>query len=230
MLRPDGRSRWIASGTASIRIEPVIGRYSDAFKRQLKRLSRRYRHIRGDVQPLLDRLSVGETLGDRIQAPGYVLYKVRVRNSDAARGKSGGYRIIYYVQTERELLLVAIYCKSDPLYMIRISGATLEQALRWTWWLRPCARAMRRGLPPSSRAASVTAAWRPMAPAWPSGQRSVTTADSPSHSRCHCPAPGGCAGPARSPRRRGDRHCSRRHTIARPGGSGQCRRYRACRA
>ena len=99
---------------ASTRIEPAVTvRYSDAFKRQLKRLSRRYRRIRGDVQPLLERLSVGETLGDRIQAPGHVLYKVRVRNSDAARGKSGGYRIIYYIHTETELLLVAIYCKSD---------------------------------------------------------------------------------------------------------------------
>jgi mRNA-degrading endonuclease RelE of RelBE toxin-antitoxin system len=90
----------------------IIG-YSDAFKSQLNRLSRRYRRIRGDVQPLLDRLSAGETPGDRIQVPGHVLYNARVRNSDAARGKRGGYRIIYYVQTESALLLVAIYSKSD---------------------------------------------------------------------------------------------------------------------
>jgi mRNA-degrading endonuclease RelE of RelBE toxin-antitoxin system len=38
---------------------------------------------------------------------------VRVKNSDVTRGKSGGYRIIYYLQTERERLLVAIYSKSD---------------------------------------------------------------------------------------------------------------------
>jgi len=91
----------------------VIIRYSDAFKSQLKRLSRRYRRIRSDVQPLLDRLSAGETPGDRIQVPGHLLYKARVRNSDAARGKRGGYRIIYDVQTANGLLLVAIYSKSD---------------------------------------------------------------------------------------------------------------------
>jgi mRNA-degrading endonuclease RelE of RelBE toxin-antitoxin system len=87
----------------------MIIRYSDAFKGQLKRLSHRYRRIRSDLQPLLDRLSAGETPGDRIQVPNHVLYKVRVRNTDAARGKRGGYRIIYYVQAECEILLVAIY-------------------------------------------------------------------------------------------------------------------------
>jgi mRNA-degrading endonuclease RelE of RelBE toxin-antitoxin system len=64
--------------------------YSAAFKRQLKRLSRRYRRIREDPQPLIDRLTAGETPGDRIEGMGYTLYKVRLRNTSAARGKSGG--------------------------------------------------------------------------------------------------------------------------------------------
>jgi len=69
--------------------------YTDAFKRQVKRLSRRYRRIRDDVQPLIDRLVSGETPGDRIQGLGHILYKVRVRNSDLPKGKSGGYRVVY---------------------------------------------------------------------------------------------------------------------------------------
>ena len=88
-------------------------RYSDAFKRQLGRLSRRYRHIRADVEPIIERLSAGETPGDRIPGVGYALYKVRARNSDAARGTSGGYRIVYYVRTADDVLLVAIYSKSE---------------------------------------------------------------------------------------------------------------------
>ncbi len=68
--------------------------YSDAFKRQLKRLSRRYRRIRSDIQPIIEQLEAGETPGDRIQSRDYTVYKVRVRNSAAKRGKSGGYRII----------------------------------------------------------------------------------------------------------------------------------------
>ena len=41
------------------------------------------------------------------------LFKVRIENSDARRGKSGGYRIIYYLKTEDHILLVTIYSKSD---------------------------------------------------------------------------------------------------------------------
>jgi mRNA-degrading endonuclease RelE of RelBE toxin-antitoxin system len=88
-------------------------KYSDAFKRQVRRLSRRYRRIRSDLQPLIVRLEAGERPGDRIQMPGHVLYKVRVKNTDAASGKRGGYRVIYYLMTSADLLLVAIYSKSE---------------------------------------------------------------------------------------------------------------------
>lgn len=44
---------------------------------------------------------------------GYTLFKVRVRNSDAQKGKSGGCRIIYYLKTETQILLVTLYSKSD---------------------------------------------------------------------------------------------------------------------
>ena len=88
-------------------------RYTDAFKRQLERLSRRYRRIRTDVQPVIDRLAAGETPGDRIPGVGHVLYKVRVKNSAAVRGKRGGFRIIYYLHTADDILLVTIYSKSE---------------------------------------------------------------------------------------------------------------------
>ena len=43
----------------------------------------------------------------------YPVYKVRVRNSTTNRGKSGGYRIIYYTVTLEAILLTTIYAKSD---------------------------------------------------------------------------------------------------------------------
>ncbi len=43
----------------------------------------------------------------------YSLFKVRVKNSDIQKGKSGGYRIIYYLKTEAQVLLVTLYSKSD---------------------------------------------------------------------------------------------------------------------
>jgi mRNA-degrading endonuclease RelE of RelBE toxin-antitoxin system len=91
----------------------VLVSYSDAFKRQLRRLSRKYRRIRSDVQPIITQLEAGETPGDQIQGVGHTVYKVRVRNSDAKRGKSGGYRIIYYLPTQESVLLVTIYSKTE---------------------------------------------------------------------------------------------------------------------
>jgi len=38
--------------------------YSAAFKRQLKRLTRRYRQIRNDIKPIIDELIDGKTPGD----------------------------------------------------------------------------------------------------------------------------------------------------------------------
>jgi mRNA-degrading endonuclease RelE of RelBE toxin-antitoxin system len=59
-------------------------------------------------------LENGELLGDRIQglAP-YRVYKARIRNSDAQRGKSGGYRVIYYLETNEQTVLLTIYSKTD---------------------------------------------------------------------------------------------------------------------
>ncbi len=95
------------------RTSAVAVSYSEAFKRQLKRLSRRYRHIRSDVQPIVHQLEAGEAPGEQIQGLGYTVFKVRARNTDAKRGKSGGYRVIYYLKTDTELVLVTIYSKTE---------------------------------------------------------------------------------------------------------------------
>lgn len=87
--------------------------YGHAFKRQLRKLARRYRHIKTDITPVIESLQAGETPGDRLTGYDHPLYKVRAANSDSQRGKSGGYRIIYYVKTEDSCALVTIYSKSD---------------------------------------------------------------------------------------------------------------------
>jgi mRNA-degrading endonuclease RelE of RelBE toxin-antitoxin system len=51
--------------------------------------------------------------GDRIPGVGRVLYKARVKNSAAVRGKRGGFRIIDYLHTADDILLVTIYSKSE---------------------------------------------------------------------------------------------------------------------
>ncbi len=87
--------------------------FSQEFRRNLRRLARKYRRIKSDVQPLINALEQGETPGDRVQQVGYVVYKVRVRNTNVTRGKSGGYRVVYYLQTPERVILITIYSKTE---------------------------------------------------------------------------------------------------------------------
>ncbi len=88
-------------------------RYTDAFKRQLKRLARKYRQTRADLQPLINQLQTSDRPGDQIKGVGYTVYKVRVRNTDLQRVTSGGYRVIYYIAERDDILLVTIYSKAE---------------------------------------------------------------------------------------------------------------------
>ncbi|MEW6755880.1 MAG: type II toxin-antitoxin system RelE/ParE family toxin [Candidatus Latescibacterota bacterium] len=87
--------------------------YTPEFKRSVRVLSRRYRHIRSDLEPIIDRLVAGERIGDRISGMGFAVWKVRVRNSDVAKGKSSGYRLVYFVSPASSVVLVALYSKLD---------------------------------------------------------------------------------------------------------------------
>lgn len=86
---------------------------SPHFERKFRQLQKKYSHIQEDIQPFTEQLLRGETPGDQIQGVGYTVYKARVRNRDAKRGKSGGYRVIYYVRRANRIFLASIYSKSD---------------------------------------------------------------------------------------------------------------------
>lgn len=83
------------------------------FKRKLRILAKKYRNIRSDIQPIIEQLQSGELPGDQISGLGYTIFKLRVKNSDIQKGKSGGYRLIYYVKTSTKIILVTIYSKSE---------------------------------------------------------------------------------------------------------------------
>lgn len=40
-------------------------------------------------------------------------YKVRIKNSDNQKGKSCGYRVLYYLKTQDDVILLEIYSKSE---------------------------------------------------------------------------------------------------------------------
>lgn len=86
---------------------------SPTFNRNLRSLIKKYPSIRDDIQPLIEQLEQGEVPGDQLSGINYQVYKVRVRNSDVQKGKSGGYRLIYYVRTATSILLLTIYTKSE---------------------------------------------------------------------------------------------------------------------
>lgn len=93
--------------------QPVQVSFTSEFQKAVKKLRKKYPQIRQDIQPLIDVLLLGETPGDQIQSIGDTVYKVRVANRDAQRGKSGGYRVIYYIRTVNQIILLTIYSKSD---------------------------------------------------------------------------------------------------------------------
>jgi len=75
---------------------PVVRvRFTPEFKRNLRALSKKYRHIRSDVQPVIDQIQAGEFIGDQIPRVKYTVFKVRVKNSDIKKGKQAGYRFIF---------------------------------------------------------------------------------------------------------------------------------------
>lgn len=56
--------------------------YTPEFKRSLRKLARKYRSVRTDLEPIIKGLQTGKLVGDQITGTGYTLFKSRVRNSD----------------------------------------------------------------------------------------------------------------------------------------------------
>lgn len=88
---------------------------SPVFSRNLRDLAKKYRNIRNDIKPVVEQLEQGDLPGDQIPGVGYAVFKLRVRNSDTQKGKSGGYRLIYYVKTSTGIILLTIYAKSEQV-------------------------------------------------------------------------------------------------------------------
>lgn len=105
---------------------PIQIALTPRFKKDLRELAKRYRSIRTDLQPLIEQLQAGEILGDRIAGVKYQVFKVRLKNSNIQKGKSGGYRVIYYLKTDEGIILTTIYSKSD---LSDVSNETIIEAI-----------------------------------------------------------------------------------------------------
>ena len=82
----------------------------DEFKKDVKKLFKKYKSIKGDILELIEVLEEDYSVGIHL---GNDLYKIRVKNSDVG-GKSGGYRVIYYTKlSNNSVYLLSIYSKTQ---------------------------------------------------------------------------------------------------------------------
>lgn len=87
---------------------------TQSFKQSVKRLGKRFRHVKDDVRVAIESLERIPQLGSQIPG-GDEVRKLRVANSDLTKGKSGGYRLLYKLTElpEPTLYLLLLYAKSD---------------------------------------------------------------------------------------------------------------------
>lgn len=84
---------------------------TDQFKKEAKKLVKKYRTLKTELQALGDELSENPTAGTPL---GNDVYKLRLAIASKGKGKSGGARIITCVKVVNEVVyLVSIYDKSQ---------------------------------------------------------------------------------------------------------------------
>ena len=84
------------------------------FEKKLKNLRRKYPRIFQDYKELLEELEKNPYVGDRLRGCAGPIFKIRMASMDMGRGKSGGFRIIYWVQKKEKIIyLLTLYPKSE---------------------------------------------------------------------------------------------------------------------
>jgi hypothetical protein len=96
----------------------------DRFKKEAKRLSKKYPSLKSELHELNEVLSqkpeTGTPLGNNV-------YKVRLAIRSKGKGKSGGARVItYFISEEQEIYLLTLYDKSE---MDTIEDKTLKKII-----------------------------------------------------------------------------------------------------
>lgn len=81
------------------------------FEKSLKRLSKKYKSLKGDFACFLDELEKNPFLGDEIIAN---CRKARISIKSKGKGKRGGGRVIFYFEIVNDrVILLYIYDKSE---------------------------------------------------------------------------------------------------------------------
>ena len=100
--------------------------YTDNFKRELKRLAKKYRSLKNDLEGLISALEENPAQGTSIRKD---CYKIRMAIASKRKGKSGGARIITHIHVAgNQVYLLSIYDKSDQE---NISNKELDTLLKF---------------------------------------------------------------------------------------------------
>ncbi len=84
---------------------------TQTFSRELKRLAKKHRSIKADINELGNQLEENPKLGDEVIEN---CYKIRMTITSKNKGKSGGARVITYIYVEQEtVFLLSIYDKGE---------------------------------------------------------------------------------------------------------------------
>ena len=83
--------------------------FSVHFKRQLKKLDKKYKHVVDDFLNVIGSFNPAREI-----SIGRSIYRIRIPSTDMNKGKSGGFRSYVYVYVKKEMLLpLCIYPKSE---------------------------------------------------------------------------------------------------------------------
>ncbi len=89
----------------------------DKFRKDLTKLAKKYPSSLDMVEYLFCEIENGNLIGEDIaglKLQGNKVFKARMANPDANKGKSGGFRVIYYLVTsDKEVYPLTIYSKND---------------------------------------------------------------------------------------------------------------------
>jgi mRNA-degrading endonuclease RelE of RelBE toxin-antitoxin system len=93
---------------------------------------KKYHKITDDIKGIIESLEKGEFVGVKIEdlrlPEDESVYKVRAANADLRVGKSGGYRLVYYViKDDKEVFLLTIFSKKDK---VDVTDAEIRELIK----------------------------------------------------------------------------------------------------
>ena len=84
---------------------------TEKFSKSFKKLAKKYKNIASDYAKLIDTLKSGNHNAKEITQN---IYKIRLQNTSNPKGKSSGFRVVYFLKTEENTIyLLDIFSKNE---------------------------------------------------------------------------------------------------------------------